>query len=300
MEYRLLGKTNLKVSRLGIGLVKIGRDEMLTEIDKSDLLLNTALDNGINFLDTAACYGNSEEVIGRTVSHRRTEYILASKAGHTVGNQNGEPWSAETIISSVERSLKRMKTEYLDLIQLHTCDVQTLIKGEVIEALEHLKTDGKTRFIGYSGDEKAAEWAVKSKIFDTLQTSLNLVDQHSLKYIDEARINNMGVIIKRPIANGIWDSNLTNRDAPNSYTSRARKMKTLGPILDAPHDYQELALGFVLTNSEVDTAIVGTGNTEHLKDNIKLVNSKLRLNKSTVDDIIGRFNKFDDNWLGQT
>ena len=63
MEYRSLGKTNLKISRLGIGLVKIGEAEMLTQLDKSNLLLNTALDNGINFLDTAACYGNSEEVI---------------------------------------------------------------------------------------------------------------------------------------------------------------------------------------------------------------------------------------------
>ena len=139
MEYRTLGKTNLKISRLGIGLVKIGEAEMLTQLDKSNLLLNTALDNGINFLDTAACYGNSEEVIGKTVSLRRDEYILASKAGHSVGEQKGEPWNAKTIIHSVERSLTRMNTEYLDLIQLHTCDVTTLAKGEVIQALQELK-----------------------------------------------------------------------------------------------------------------------------------------------------------------
>ena len=300
MEYRLLGKTNLKVSRLGIGLVKIGNAEMLTQLHKSDLLLNTALDSGINFLDTAACYGNSEEVIGKTVSHRRDEYILASKAGHSVEKQNGEPWTAETITDSVERSLKRMNTEYLDLIQLHTCDVKTLAKGEVIDALLHLKTTGKTRFIGYSGDEEAAEWAVKSNIFDTLQTSLNLVDQHSLRYIGAAKKNDMGVIIKRPIANAIWDSKVTKNDAPNSYGNRAKQMKTLGPIIDAPSNYQELALGFVLSNPDADTAIVGTGNIEHLNENIKLADSKLELKKSTMEDIIQRFDKFDDMWLGET
>ncbi|SVD44203.1 uncharacterized protein METZ01_LOCUS397057, partial [marine metagenome] len=253
MEYRLLGKTNLKVSRLGIGLVKIGNEEMLTQLSKSDLLLNTALDSGINFLDTAACYGNSEEVIGKTVSHRRSEYVLASKAGHSIEGHKSEPWSYETIVTSVERSLKRMKTEYLDIIQLHTCDLQTLAKGDVIDALQHLKTTGKTRFIGYSGDEDAAEWAVKSKIFDTLQTSLNLVDQHSLRYLGEARRNNMGVIIKRPIANATWDSKITENNAPNSYVNRAKQMQSLGQIIDSPNSYHEMALGFVLSNHEVDT-----------------------------------------------
>ena len=300
MEYRNLGKTDLKVSRLGIGLVKIGNIEMLTQLHKSDLLLNTALDSGINFLDTAACYGNSEEVIGKTVSHRRNEYILASKAGHSVEEQNGEPWTAKTIINSVERSLKRMNTEYLDLLQLHTCDVQTLAKGEVIDVLQCLKTSGKTRFIGYSGDEEAAKWAVKSNIFDTLQTSLNLVDQHSLKYIDTAHKNDMGVIIKRPIANAKWDSKVTKNDAPNSYGTRAQQMQTLGPIIDAPSNYQELALGFVLSNPDADTVIVGTGNIEHLNENIKLADSKLELKKSTMEDIIQRFDKFDDMWLGET
>ena len=300
MEYRNLGKTDLKVSRLGIGLVKIVNIEMLTQLHKSDLLLNTALDSGINFLDTAACYGNSEEVIGKTVSHRRNEYILASKAGHSVEEQNGEPWTAKTIINSVERSLKRMNTEYLDLLQLHTCDVQTLAKGEVIDVLQRLKTSGKTRFIGYSGDEEAAKWAVKSNIFDTLQTSLNLVDQHSLKYIDTAHKNDMGVIIKRPIANAKWDSKVTKNDAPNSYGNRAKQMQTLGPIIDAPSNYQELALGFVLSNPDADTVIVGTGNIEHLNENIKLADSKLELKKSTMEDIIQRFDKFDDMWLGET
>ena len=300
MEYRSLGKTNLKISRLGIGLVKIGEAEMLTQLDKSNLLLNTALDNGINFLDTAACYGNSEEVIGKTVSHRRDEYVLASKAGHSVGEQTGEPWTAKTIIHSAERSLTRMNTEYLDLIQLHTCDVTTLDKGEVIQALQELKKSGKTRFIGYSGDEEAAQWAVESHLFDTLQTSLNLVDQHSLNYIGLAQKNGMGVIIKRPIANAIWDSKVTKSAAPNSYGNRAKLMKTLGPIIDAPENYQELALGFVLTNPDVDTAIVGTGNTQHLIENINLANSKLELKNSTMEDLIQRFNKFDDMWLGET
>ena len=77
-------------------------------------------------------------------------------------------------------------------------------------------------------------------------------------------------------------------------------MKTLGPIIDAPENYQELALGFVLTNPNVDTAIVGTGNTQHLIENINLANSKFELKNSTMKDITQRFNKFDDMWLGET
>jgi len=111
MEMATLGRTGLKVSRLGAGLYEIGR---LTDVAAAGRLLNTTLDGGINFLDTAACYDNSEEWIGRTISHRRQEYILATKAGHVIGGYQGEEWTPKTITDSIDRSLVRMRTDYLD------------------------------------------------------------------------------------------------------------------------------------------------------------------------------------------
>ena len=108
MEVATLGKTGFKVSRLGAGLAEIG---MLSDVLAAGQLLNAALDGGINFLDTAACYGNSEEWIGRTISHRRGEFILATKAGHVTGGYEGQEWTAQTILDSIERSLARMKID---------------------------------------------------------------------------------------------------------------------------------------------------------------------------------------------
>ena len=106
MEQRVLGSTGVKVSRLGLGLAQIGSIGFENESRVSDLI-NSALDSGISFLDTAASYGNSEEFIGRTVSHRRDEYFLATKCGHWAGKV---PWNAETVRSHIDRSLKRSRT----------------------------------------------------------------------------------------------------------------------------------------------------------------------------------------------
>ena len=152
MEVTALGRTGLKVSRLGAGLARIGFQLTMADVAEAGRVLNAALDGGINFFDTAACYDVSEELIGRTVARRRDEYLLATKCGHVTGGYVGEPWSAQTIRDSVDRSLARMRTDRLDLLQLHSCDVTTLQEGEVVDALLEAKQAGKTRFVGYSGD----------------------------------------------------------------------------------------------------------------------------------------------------
>ncbi len=168
-------------------------------------VLNIALDGVINFLDTAACYGISEELIGRCVAHRRQEYVLTTKCGHVAGDASGEPWTVETIEHSIDRSLERLRTDHLDLVLLHSCDLEVLERGEVIRVLEQARKAGKTRFIGYSGDNEAAEWAVDSGLFDALETSFNLVDQMARRsLLPGAKEKGMGVIIKRPVANGVW------------------------------------------------------------------------------------------------
>jgi aryl-alcohol dehydrogenase-like predicted oxidoreductase len=289
MERTMLGKTGLQVSRLGAGLAEIGS---LDDASTAGEVLNAALDGGINFLDTAACYGKSEEWIGRTIAHRRHEYVLATKAGHVAGGYPGEAWTAQTIRDSIERSLVRLRTDILDLVQLHSCDVDVLERGEVIQALLDARQAGKTRYIGYSGGGKAALWAIDSGVFDTLQTSFNLVDQWArLEVLPKARAAGMGVIIKRPIANAAWDAPLETDAARDGYRRGLQALLDMGPIPGAPRDLIALALGFTLAHKEVDTAIVGTRNPAHMRANIALVEDELPLPAGVVQELHRRFDR---------
>lgn len=288
MEMTILGKTGLKVSRLGAGLFEIGT---LSDISVAGQLLNAALDGGINFLDTAACYGNSEEWIGRTISHRRREYILATKAGHVTGGYEGQEWTARTILDSIDRSLARMRTDCLDLVQLHSCNVDILERGEVIQALLDAQQAGKTRYIGYSGDDEAALWAVESGRFDTLQTTFNLLGQGArIELFAKAQAHGMGIIAKRPIANAAWCAPAGSGPV-DWYRQRMQAMLDMGPIPGAPRDLITLALGFVLAHEEVDTAIVGTRNPEHMRANIRLVENELPLPAEVIQELHRRFER---------
>jgi aryl-alcohol dehydrogenase-like predicted oxidoreductase len=293
MEAAILGKTGLKVSRLGAGLAEIGSSADALAVSR---LLNAALDGGINFLDTAACYGDSEEWIGRSISHRRQEYILATKAGHITGGYEGEAWTARTILDSLERSLRRMKTDHLDLVQLHSCGVDILERGDIIQALLEAKRSGKTRYIGYSGDREAALWAIESGQFDTLQTTFNLVDQVARKgVLPQARAKGMGIIAKRPIANAAWNAPASSDPVREGYRQRAQAMLDMGLLLAAPQDPILLALGFVLAHEEVDTAIVGTRNPDHMRANVEMVESGLPLPTEVVQELHRRFDQLESS-----
>jgi aryl-alcohol dehydrogenase-like predicted oxidoreductase len=269
------------------------------EVSQVAAVLNAALDAGINFLDTSACYGNSEELIGRTVSQRRDEFILATKAGHITGGYEGEAWTPETVRDSIDRSLKRLQTDHLDIIQLHTCSVEVLERGEVIEVLQNAKQAGKTRAIGYSGDNAGALWAVESGLFDTLQTSFNLVDQNArLNLFEPAVAQEMGIIAKRPIANGAWGATSAPSSYAEDYFKRAQTMEALGPVPEAPEHRILLALGFALAHEAVDTAIVGTQNPEHMRTNIAWVENRLPIAPEAVAALHERFERLaeDRDW----
>jgi len=301
MQTRTLGKTGLRVSRLGLGLSEIGSFALTTtDVEKGGRLLNGALDRGITFLDTAACYSNSEELIGRTIAHRRQEYVLATKCGHVTGGYVGDDWSAQTIKDSIDRSLRRMKTDWLDLVQLHSCGLEILKRGEAIRALLDARQAGKTRFVGYSGDNEAAEWAVASGIFDTLQTSFNLVEQRARsRLFPQAKARGMGIIIKRPIANGVWGAARSPSTYADEYFARAQVMASMGPIPGAPENRILLALGFTLAHDEVDTAIVGTRRLRHLQANIALLDA-LPIAPEAVAELHRRFEQVGQDWMQQT
>ena len=167
-------------------------------------MLGDALDAGLNVIDTAECYLQSEELIGQAMASRRREFYLFTKCGHPEGPYK-EDWRPDSLLQSIRRSLQRLKTDRVDLVQLHSCSEAELRQGDVIAALQRARELGYTRYIGYSGDDEAARYAVGCGAFDALQTSLNIADQQAIDLtLPLARERGMGVIIKRPIANAVW------------------------------------------------------------------------------------------------
>ena len=299
MEMATLGKTGLRVSRLGAGLVGIGGHPSMDDVSMPGRLLNAALDAGINFLDTAECYGVSEELIGKTIAHRRHEYVLATKAGHLTMGHSGTPWTGETVSRGIELSLQRLSTDYLDLVQVHAYDISAPTPDDVLQALLDAKRAGKTRFLGYSGENEDARWALDTGHFDTLQTAFSVADQRARYGLFEmAEERGVGIIGKRPIANAMWGR---EERPPGSGTSaklweRSKAMAGMGPIPGAPKDGIELALGFVLGHPEVDTAIVGTTSPEHMLSNIDIVENRLPMKEGVLAELRRRFDEVGADW----
>ena len=180
MEKRRLGKTDMDISVLGFGGSEIGYERASSATVKK--LLNQALDAGLNVIDTAECYVTSEELIGAAVGARRGDFYLFTKCGHERGWDQPD-WRPESLLRSIERSLKRLNTDYVDLVQLHSCSEVELGEGGVIDALKRARERGHTRYIGYSGDSAAALYAVECGEFDTLQISVSVADQEALERI---------------------------------------------------------------------------------------------------------------------
>ena len=303
METKRLGKTDLEVGRLGIGLSEVGFNLEMADVDQARAVINQALDSGVNFLDTAACYGISEELLGVVASDRRDEFVLATKAGHFLPRGEGEDWTYDLVISSIDRSLELLKTNHVDIVQLHSCVVEVLERGDVIRALQDAKAAGKTRFIGYSGDNENAKWAVTSGLFDTLQTSFNLVDQDArTNLFADVEARDMGLIIKRPIGNAVWGAAVDPKpyshmsDYTEEYFRRAGVMNAEGPLADDPEDRIRLALGFTFAHPEVDVTIVGTQRPGHMKSNLEMVSDPLGVSDATVSDLHARWDKLSAGW----
>lgn len=299
MEKRQLGSTDMRVSVLGFGGAEIGYEGAAAETVEK--LLNSALDAGLNLIDTAECYDASEELIGRAVGHRREEFFLFTKVGHPRGVGSAD-WSPASILESIERSLRRLRTDRVDAIHLHSCSEAVLKKGDAIAALQTARERGLVRYIGYSGDSAAARFAVECGAFDTLQTSLNIADQEAIDLtIPIARERKMGVIAKRPIANAAWKSSHKPIDSyQHEYWNRLRKLDydfIRGRSLEQSIAH---ALRFTLSVPGVHTAIVGTAKPERWRENAKfleagmLSEADLRRIRERWDEIAPR------TWIGQT
>ena len=268
LEQRSFGKTDMQVSLLGFGSYKMSGKIGGTTVEEVSRLLGQALDAGINVIDTAECYGQGEALIGQAVGHRRSDYYLFTKCGHASG-LNLPDWSPQLLEQSIERSLKRLKTDHLDLVQLHSCSQDTLRQGDVIEVLQRAKATGKTRYIGYSGDRRAALYAVNCGAFDSLQISVNIADQESIDFtIPKAKAQGMGVIAKRSVANGAWNSKQEPTDPVDRLYWERLKALNYDFLKGDSASIASIAQRFTMSVPGVNIVLVGTTNPDHLQHNL--------------------------------
>lgn len=275
MEKRKLGRTGFEVTVLGFGGGPVG----INEIDQDPIteILNKVLDSGINLIDTAQAYKGSEEAIGKAVSHRRDEYVLVSKCGLPAQGPDEDAWQPATIAKVVDQALSRLKTDRLDVMLLHSCAKETLVRGEAMAELVKARDAGKIRFLGYSGDNDDAVYAAGLDDVAVIETSINICDQANIdSLLPLARERDIGIITKRSIANAAWKDIdeqtgfYVNYVKP--YVERLAQMDVAPSDLgfDGPEDtaWPEIALRFTIAQPGVSTAIVGTTNPARIAPNI--------------------------------
>ncbi|HEY6420355.1 MAG TPA: aldo/keto reductase [Candidatus Binataceae bacterium] len=265
MERRAFGKTGLNVSALGFGGSEIGYQGVPLRV--VERILGGALDAGLNVIDTAECYGAGEELIGKAISKRRDEFVLLTKCGHA-GSLLGRDWTPKTLERSIDRSLKRLRIDHVDLMQFHSPPPEALHDAVLLEVLTRARDAGKTRFIGCSSDGVTALAAVEMKIFDTLEISVSIADQEAIDLvIPAARKQGMGIIAKRPIANAAWlNDGMSRSDYGWPYRQRLQHLDYDFMHSD-PDEAVGVALRFTLSVPGVATAIVGTTRPERWHQN---------------------------------
>ena len=270
LEQRRLGRTDMVASVLGFGGSEIGYQQVSARA--VERLLGGALDAGLNVIDTAECYDESESLIGRAVGSRRYQFHLFTKCGHGQGWGRAD-WRPPALLASIERSLKRLATDHVDLVQLHSCSLEHLRKGDAIAALERARERGFTRYVGYSGDGEAARYAVECGRFDALQTSVSVADQEAIELtLPLAAARGVGVIAKRPLANAVW--RYARKPAEPYYQTYWTRLRALGPeLLGEGDDAGATALRFTLAVPGVHIAIVGTTRPERWQANAALLRS---------------------------
>jgi aryl-alcohol dehydrogenase-like predicted oxidoreductase len=264
---RELGRTGLSVPVLGLGAIQVG-DPALPDADAARLL-HTALDAGAGLVDTARAYGLSEERIGRHLATRRSEFVLSTKVGYGVPGR--ADWTWDCIVEGVEAARARLASEVIDIVHLHSCPLETLRRGEVVDALLHCVARGQVRAAAYSGDGPALEYALASGAFAVLQLSLNLCDQAARPVIAEAAARGIGILVKRPLAGRPWaptarpDADEAERD----YRERFPRWREAAGL--EPADWEALSLRFAAWEPGVSCCLVGGRNPAHLVDNLRRV-----------------------------
>ena len=259
--HRPLGSTGLAVSPLGLGTVKLGRDQgvkypngfTIPDDESARLLLAQARDLGINLIDTAPAYGRSEERLGPLLRGQREQWVIVSKVGEEFDDgQSRFDFSAAHTRASVERSLKRLETDHIDLVLVHSNgdDLHILENEEVYQTLALLKQEGKIRGFGFSG--KTVQGGLKAlEQGDCAMVTYNLNEQAERPVIDHAAAHGKAILVKKALASG---------------------HACLSPGVDPVRASFEL----LFAHPGVSSAIVGTINPLHLAHNVAIVALVLR------------------------
>ena len=302
MQYRTLGRTGLRVSEVGFGAWAIGGPATLGEtqigwgtVDNATSVkaLETAFDLGINFFDTADVYGagHSEELIGRTFGRRRDRIIISSKVGNRVTPDNTwvKDFSCGWIRQTIEGSLKRLRTDYIDVYHLHSPGADFVYTQEIVDTLEGLKKEGKIRWYGISLDPPGRGirpsdqglQILESRKCDFFQVLYNiLVREPEEQLLPACAKANVGVIARVPLASGFLTGKFTREtefpeDDHRQWKYPPEKIRETVEKVDRLHFLVEgkqktlaqAALQFCLSHPAVSTVIPGAKTAEQARDN---------------------------------
>jgi aryl-alcohol dehydrogenase-like predicted oxidoreductase len=281
---RTLGRTGAGVTILGYGAMELRGGPRGPEVDDQDAgrLLNAVLDGGINLIDTSPDYGSSEELIGRYVGHRRDEFFLASKCGCLIELPTDSPppyphdYSPANVRADVEQSLRRLRTDRLDLVQVHMSPSRaTLEENRTVETLRELKDEGKVRFIGMSGILPNLPEHIAMDVFDVFQIPYSAVQRDHEDLITQAVATGAGTLIRGGAARGAAseEKNWTTGPLSQPAGQGQRNWAASGveDLLDGSGmSRMEFVLRFTLSHPGLSSTIVGTANPAHLAGNIAI------------------------------
>jgi aryl-alcohol dehydrogenase-like predicted oxidoreductase len=281
---RTLGRTQADVTILGYGAMELrgeprGRSPEIDD-DTAGRLLNAVLDGGINLIDTSPDYGRSEELIGKHLGHRRDEFFLASKCGCLIEiPADAQPpyphdYSPANVRADVEQSLRRLRTDRLDLVQVHMSpSVEQLRDNQTVETLQELRKEGKVRFIGMSGILPNLPGQIAMDVFDAFQIPYSAVQRDHEELITAAAATGAGTLIRGGAARGAPSEDKNWRTGPLSQPAglgqRNWAASGIGDLLaGSGMTPMEFVLRFTLSHPYLSTTIVGTASPGHLQSNI--------------------------------
>ena len=282
---RTLGRTGLQVTTLGFGALELrgmvaGVGRLLTP-DQPERILNAVLDAGINYIDVAVDYGEAEEHIGRCMASRRQEFFLASKCGCPLDVSRFSPgertrygtplprlhdYSRQHLIDAVDQSLRRMKTDHLDVLQFHFSPAREVLEREgAVQTLQDLKQAGKIRFLGVSANLPNLLDHIQMGVFDVFQIPYSALQPEHEAAIAEAARGGAGIVIRGGVARGEPGAGQGSADVWKLWGQA--KLDDLLEGMSAT----EFMLRFTITSPDVHTTIVGTLNPVHLGENVAAV-----------------------------
>lgn len=281
MRHRQLGRTNLMVSEMALGALEMGRDWGIRisgnygRPDEASAIrtIRDAIDAGINFIDTAPAYQLSEERVGRAVEGQRDSVYLATKVGEHYNDERGfwYDYGREEVARSIEQSLRRLQTDHIDLLQIHSASVEIIERGETLEVMQRYQREGHVRFLGMTGGNDAALAAIRTGEYDTVQVVYNILDQSAASEVfPAARDANIGVIVMVPLAQGALTDKWTHLSQ-----ERQERIRTLQFLLRPGQTLSQAALRFVLASPAVSCAIAGSRSIDNIRSNINAAQESL-------------------------